>query len=377
MEQPDVIIIGAGPAGLATGAALRQRNIPFLVLEQSDQVAHSWHNHYERLHLHTVKELSALPYQPFPKEFPRYVPRKGVVSYLTDYARNFDIEPVFNQKVTGIVRQEDHWEVRVAGGTAYLAKHVIITTGINRQPVSPTFEGQSEFRGTLMHSRKYRTGADFKGQKVLVVGMGNTGAEIALDLHEQGAKPYISVRGAVNIIPRDFLGRPSQETAMLLAKVPTAVSDTIGTIFRAISIGNLSKYGIQTPAISPSKQLRTEGKTPVMDIGTVKAIKSGYIKVVPAIQRFHEKSITFTDGSTLEPEAVILCTGYHPGLEELLGKDMVPTDAHGVPKEFIGTGAARGLYFVGYDNYSPGGILGLIQKDAIAVAKAVKESYEL
>jgi len=111
-EHTDVVVIGAGPAGLAVGACLRKAGLDFIILEKDHQVASSWRRHYERLHLHTVKQLSSLPYVPFPAAYPRYVPRHLVVEYLDSYAAHFDLKPRFGDAVRSVRRNGTDWLVQ-------------------------------------------------------------------------------------------------------------------------------------------------------------------------------------------------------------------------------------------------------------------------
>lgn len=371
-DKAPVVVIGAGPAGLAVAAHLRQRGIPFVVLEESERVGSAWHRHYDRLHLHTVKELSQLPFLPFPAHYPRYVPRKEFAEYLEAYARHFQIHPRFGNEVLEVQRSgQGGWSVRVGNGETMEGAFVVVATGVNRIPQRPILPGEECFSGRIIHSQAYKNGDAFAGKNVLVVGMGNTGAEIALDLYERGAHPWISVRGPVNIVPRDFLGRPTQLTALKVAKLPVWLGDRIGKLLRRIAVGDLSKFGIRFPHIAPAAQLRQTGQTPVVDLGTVEKIKSGAIRVVPAIQALSADGVTFVDGRQLPFEAIVLATGYRPGLPDFLGSCPGLLDAYGLPKSCVGTQEYSGLCFVGFDNYTAGGILGVINRDSERVANHI------
>ncbi|TIT47458.1 MAG: NAD(P)/FAD-dependent oxidoreductase, partial [Mesorhizobium sp.] len=196
-ETTKVAIIGAGPAGLAVAACLRQAGVDFVILEKEQQAVPAWRRHYDRVHLHTTKRYSSLPFVPFPKDYPRYVPRHLVVEYLDAYAKRFDLEPRFGETVRAITREGRGWRVESTSG-ALRAWHVVIASGYNAEPLLPKFAGIDAFKGKTLHSADYRNATPFAGQSVLVVGMGNTGAEIALDLAEGGARPTISVRDGVH-----------------------------------------------------------------------------------------------------------------------------------------------------------------------------------
>ena len=185
------------------------------MIEKSTQVGASWRNHYQRLHLHTVKALSALPGLPFPDEAPRYVPRQGVVDYLAAYAAHAGIEPCFGEEATAIVRDAaGAGERRRVRAVTFRSRRRRRHTGANNHPVRAEDRRRGALRpaGASLHSRDYRDAAPFAGERVLVVGMGNTGAEIALDLAEHGVAVALSVRSPVNIVQRDVLGRPTQQT---------------------------------------------------------------------------------------------------------------------------------------------------------------------
>src|SRR4051812_5096157 len=218
-NQSEAVIIGAGPAGLAVGACLQRARVPFIILEAAEQVGESWRNHYDRLHLHTDKRHSLLPFFPYPKGSPRYPSRAQVVDYLEAYARHFDLRPRFGQKVCSVQRAGKLWQTRTAG-TLYASPSLVIASGNNRQPVLPTWPGQESFGGAILHSSAYRNGRTFAGERVLVVGFGNSGGEIAVDLVEQGAKPALAVRSAVNLLPRDLLGLPLLDVAIPLSMLP-------------------------------------------------------------------------------------------------------------------------------------------------------------
>ncbi len=362
------LIIGAGPAGLAVAGRFRKRGIPFEMLEASDRVGFAWHNHYERLHLHTVKQWSHLPHQKFPESYPLYVSRQQLVDYMENYADTFDIRPHFHENVRQINKLERSWQVNTTSGNVYEAKNVIIATGINRIPNRPKWKGEENFQGTIIHSRDYKNAQTFTGKRVLVVGMGNTGAELALDLSENGTKTYLSARSAISIVPRDLNGRPVQVTGKQLAKLPWGLGDWIGTQIRKIYFGDLSKYGLQTHNIPPAKQLAETGKTPVIDIGTVAAIKAGKIKVVGDIETFHESGVHLKNGESLDVDAVVLATGYRAKIEAFLERGEEVLDEQGCPQSVIGEGFHQGIYFVGFDNYKLGGILGTIYDDSETVA---------
>jgi cation diffusion facilitator CzcD-associated flavoprotein CzcO len=370
----DVLVIGAGPAGLAVAGCLVQRGVRPQVIEKAEQVAASWRSHYDRLHLHTVKRLSALPGLPFPDRYPRYVPRQALVDYLAAYAEHYGIAPHLGEEAVAIAPAEGGWQTTTATGRSFVSSAVVVATGANCQPRLPTFANQAQYRGHVVHSRAYRNALPFAGQRVLVVGMGNTGAEIALDLAEHGVRAAISVRSPLNIVYRDVLGRPTQQTSIALSKLPVAWGDAIARLLCDLTVGDLRRWGIQTSPVSPLRQLREHGKTPVIDVGTLARIKRGEIKVRPGIARFTQHGVAFADGTEDPFDAVILATGYLADIGRLFPNSKVAIDRNGMPVDVIGQGALAGVYFVGFDIRQPGGLLRAIGAQAMQVAAAISQS---
>lgn len=366
MQRQEIknLIIGAGPAGLAVAGRLRQQAIPFEVIEKTDKIAWSWHNHYDRLLLHTVKQFSHLPGLRFPEDYPLYVPKDKLASYYESYATKFKIQPHFNSAASSIKPENGKWAVDTEDGKHFLANHVIIASGVNRVPFSPTWSGQEDFSGEIVHSRNYKNAQPFQGKKVLVIGMGNTGAELALDLAEGGVDVSISVRSPVTVVPRDVGGRPVQVTAKKLEKMPFGLGDWLGTQIRKIVIGNLRKYGLPMSNVHPAVQLRETGKTPIIDLGTVAMIKNGKIKILPDVTGFHPTGMTFKNGEDHDFDTILLATGYRAQLDDFVENVDGLLDKYLVPKAPVGKGDHKGLYFVGFDNYKLGGILGTIYTDS-------------
>lgn len=376
MMKTTVLIIEAGPAGLAVAGRLRKRNIPFEVVEQTDKIASTWHGHYDRLCLHTVKQLSHLPHLAFPEDYPLYVPRLDLIRYFEQYAEHFDIRPNFKEAIIKLEKKETVWIAKTSKNRSFEAEHIVIATGVNRVPFAPTWEGQAQFKGIIIHSRQYKNPTPYLNKKVLIVGMGNTGAELALDLAEYGVAVSVSVRSPVSIVPRDVNGRPVQLTAKQLAKLPFGLGDWVGTQVRKLVIGDLSKYGLPTSTVPPALQLRATGKTPVIDLGTVRYIKSGDIQILPDIQSFYENGIITKDGKQHEFDVILLATGYRAKVEDFLDRTDELLDQYGVPKHAVAVGWHKGLYFVGFDNYKLGGILGTIYNDSETVAKAIQDRVD-
>jgi cation diffusion facilitator CzcD-associated flavoprotein CzcO len=367
----DVLIVGAGPAGLAVGACLVQAGLAPLLVEKAGEVGSSWQSHYRRLHLHTVKQHSALPHRPFPAHYPRYVARQQMVDYLADYARAFGLEPSFGEEVVAITREGPTWHTACRSGRHFASRAVVIATGANRIPNEPPVPGQATYVGRLTHSRSYREAAAFAGMRVLVIGLGNTGAEIALDLAEHGVATTVSVRSPVNLVRRDVLGRPTQLTALMISRLPQGIGDAVALLFRQLTVGDLRRWGIATPRASPTRQLRDEGRTPTIDVGTIELIRSGRISVRPGIEAFTQDGVRFVDGRGEAFDAVILATGYKPAVESLFPGLEVPLGIKNMPASVHGEGALAGVHFIGFDIFQIGGLLRTISQQAQQVADAI------
>ena len=361
-----ILIVGAGPAGLAMAGRLTKSGIDFDIVEKENCVGFMWSKHYDRLHLHTVKNMSALPYFPFPEYYPTFVSKNDLFSYYQDYAKHFNIKPSFGESLVSVTKDEKGWHVKTNKKNS-IYQSIIFATGINRVPNYPKIKELENYEGISIHSREYKNPSPFKGKKTLVVGMGNTGAEIALDLAQNNVETYISVRSEVNIVPLTLMGNPTQETAQKLAKLPNSIADAISNVVQKIAIGNLEKHGIKTPKLSPSAQLRETGKTPVIDLGTVSQIKKGNIKIVGDVESVASHTLRFKDGTIESFEAIIFATGYNSKLEEFVPNISPMLDAYGNPKSEIGEKEYAGLYFLGFDNFKPGGILGAINEGSKAI----------
>ncbi|MEP7356823.1 MAG: NAD(P)/FAD-dependent oxidoreductase [Anaerolineales bacterium] len=363
------IIIGAGPAGLAVGACLRRAGIPFIILEQSQQVGSAWRRHYERLHLHTDKAHSALPFLPFPPGTPRYASRGQVIAYLEEYARHFQLEPRFSQQVVAARLAKGGWEVRTQEAV-YQGANLVVATGANREAYRPTWPGQPGFRGRVLHSAEYQNGEPYKNLAVLVVGFGNSGGEIAIDLWEHGAQPSLAVRGPVNVIPRELLGIPILAIGIAQRSLPPRWADALNKPILRVAVGDLSRYGLRQLPHGPITQIERNGRVPLIDVGTLRLIKQGHIRVRPGIERFTEDGVIFTDGTRGQFEAVILATGYRPRVNEFLQGAAAAFDENGKPLTTGRESAVPGLYFCGY-YISPTGMLREIALEAMRIGAAI------
>jgi indole-3-pyruvate monooxygenase len=360
----DVVIIGAGPAGLATAACLRARAVPFDIIEKDSTVASSWRARYERLRLHTVKHSSGLPMMPFPREYPRYVPRDLMIRYLQDYAERFDLRPRFNQTVRSVRRADDGWFVKTDDGLRCV-RTVVVATGYSAVPHLPSIEGSDRFAGPMLHSSSYVNARPFEGRSVLVVGLGNSGAEIALDLAENGAQTTLSVRAATYLARRDPFGVPIQQLSILSAFLPATARDKIFRLILDLTVGNLRKYGIERPVKGVTAWAEA-GKIPVLDVGTLARIRDQTIAVRGEVSRFSEKGAIFRDGRSLQFDAVVFATGFRSGLPQFIEEGDILT-ACGLP---IPNRRASELYFIGFVNPLTG-LLRAISQEARAVAQRI------
>lgn len=367
MESALVTVVGAGPAGLAVAACLAQRGIPALLIDAAQEVGSAWRRHYDRLHLHTHKGGSALPGLAFPSDYPRYPSRDQFVAYLEGYARRFELAPALGESVARVAREGDQWTVTTSKRQV-ASRHVVVATGLTRVPVQPRWPGLDGFAGEVLHSSRYGNGAAWKGRRVLVVGLGNSGGEIAIDLHEHGAQPTIAVRSPLNVIPRDLFGLPILVASALFRPFPARVADALGAPLLALSIGDVTKLGLRRLPYGPIEQIARHGRVPLIDVGTLALVRDGRVKIRPGVERFTATSAVFEGGAAEAFDAVVLATGYRPALEDFLPAAPELCDEHGFPR--ADGEVSPGLHLCGF-RPSARGMLNEIGIQARRTARAI------
>jgi cation diffusion facilitator CzcD-associated flavoprotein CzcO len=346
MPDAETIVVGAGPAGLACAAALTGNGGSVIVLEKADRVAASWRHHYDRLHLHTHKRQSGLPGLAMPAGYPKYPSRDQLVAYLEDYAAHHRIAPRFGATVLG-VRKRDGWVVETDTATL-TAENIIFATGIAGWPLRPAWPGMESFPGRLLHSRDYANPTPFAGCSVLVVGLGNSGGEIAMDLCDAGNDVSLSVRSPVNVVPRDLLGIPILTLAILQQPLPYRLVDALNAPILRLAIGDLEPFGLRRPAKGPMTQVAEDKKIPLLDVGTVDRIRRGRIKVRPGIARISGADVQFDDGAHAPFDVIIQATGFRPSLRSLLPDHQDVLDRSGAPVVCGRPTRHPGLFFCGH-----------------------------
>ncbi|GAA3877885.1 NAD(P)/FAD-dependent oxidoreductase [Streptomyces sedi] len=369
-----VHVIGAGPGGLATAAALARRGVRAVVVEKSPDVGASWRGHYERLRLHTTRRWSSLPGLPLPRSAGRWVARDDFVAYLEEYARHHRIDLAAGVEVFRIERAAEtgDWSLTATGGRRLRASAVVVATGFNHTPHVPDWPGADGFAGELVHARSYRAPEPYRDRDVLVVGTGNTGAEIAAELAASGAgNVWLAVRTPPHIMRRATLGWPSQANAILCRRLPVGLVDR-GARLLARTLPDLGPHGLPRPEAGLYTRVR-QGAIPVLDRGLVRAVKRGRVRPVAALTAFEGERALLADGSELRPDVVIAATGYRRGLEPLVGH-LGLLDGSGRPLVHGKQShpAAPGLHFIGYTN-PISGTLRELGYDAPKIATAVAD----
>ena len=374
MKTCNTLIVGASAAGLACAAQLQRRNINYLILERESEVAGAWRRHYDRLHLHTNKSSSALPFVPFAKEISKYPARLEVVAYMEKYCEKMGINPIFDTNVTKIHREDAAWITTTDKGS-FQSQNIIICTGNTNVPRVYSKQGLESFPGKVLHSAKYKSGKEFKGKKVLVIGFGNSACEIAIDLHEQGALPSMSVRSPVNVIPRDILGIPVLQIGIMQSSWPPRLADRLNAPLINILIGDIEKYGLKKHPKGPVQQIVEDHQIPLLDIGTMKLIREGEVRVFGDVEAINGSTIEFEDGSKDDFDAIVAAIGYDTGLEKILDltserwSDLRNSIAD---QKYFGK---DNLYFCGF-YVSPAGMLREINIESGLIARSIEEGGE-
>lgn len=377
MSDTDVLVIGAGPAGLACAAMLSRQGLRATILEKAGTVGAVWRRHYDRLHLHTDRGHSGLPGLPMPRHYPRYPSRAQVVTYLESYAAHFRLRPAFGCTAQTIRRVDNRWHVE-ADTRIWTAPIVVVATGWADFPHVPFWPGQDDYAGEVIHSADYRNASPYQEQRVLVVGFGNSGGEIALDLAEAGVDVTMAVRGAVRILPRDLLGLPLLTWAIAQAWLPPRLADALNAPAIRLAVGSTQGLGLTISPKGPRQMIAEDGKIPLLDIGTLARIRDGSIKVRGGIERFTREGVVFATSPqpagepVAEPfDTVILATGFRPNLHPLLPDAPDTLDAQGRPRITGQSSGATGLFFCG-QHPSPTGQLREIGIEARRIARLAK-----
>jgi cation diffusion facilitator CzcD-associated flavoprotein CzcO len=371
MSQCQVVVVGAGPAGLSNALALKDEGIQAVVVDQAEQVASSWRARYDRLRLNTCRPLSHLPGRRFGEGTPMFPTRDQVVEHLERNASDERIELRLGTTVHRVARDDGVWAVETSGGELR-APQLVIATGHQKEPLIPDWPGRESFQGELIHSAHYRNAEPFQGKRVLVVGPGCSGMEIAFDVAEGGAgKVWLSARTPPNIVLREGPGGiPGDMLGVTLLQLPPRFADAAARFGQRMGVGDLTEYGLPVPPEGVFSRLRRTGLAPaIVDKEVIEAVKGGRIEVVRGVESLDAPGVRLADGDRVEPDAIICATGYSPGLESLVGHLGV-LDERGMPQAVGEKPAAQGLRFAGY--VPRPGQLGYMGREARRVARAIK-----
>ncbi|KAJ9166739.1 hypothetical protein P3X46_021445 [Hevea brasiliensis] len=369
-----VVIVGAGPAGLATSACLNRLNIPNVVLEREDCYASLWRKRtYDRLKLHLAKQFCELPHLLYPSDTPTFIPKNGFISYLDKYVSYFGINIRYHRSVESAFFDEGakKWCVVVENKAlnvteAYGAKFLVVASGENSEGLIPDdVPGLDSFEGNCLHSSEYENGEEFRGKDVLVVGCGNSGMEIAYDLYDHGANTAIVARSPVHVVTKEIVFLAMR----MLEFLPCSAVDTIVLMLCKFKFGDISKYGLQRPKEGPFYLKEATGRSPTIDVGTIGKITSGEIQVFPSMTSINGKEITFENGKINSYDAIILATGFKSTVRNWLKGGNELFNDEGMPKRSFPNHwkGENGLYCAGF---SRRGLMG-ISSDAKNIARDI------
>lgn len=341
----DTLVIGAGQAGLAAGYFLKQAGRSFALLEASATPTGSWPQYYDSLRLFSPARFSSLPDYPFPGNPDRYPQRDEVSAYLRAYAEHFHLPIFLQQEVCHVKRVGAHFEVATTTGTSYQARSLIAATGPFHQPHIPVLPGQEHFQGQILHTASYRHPEPFRGQRVLVVGAGNSAVQIAVEL-AQVAQVTLTSRQPVRFLPQRPWGRDVHFWMWL--------------------------SGVDRLAW-PSLWQRLQSN-PVLDAGRYQAaIAASRPDWRPLFARLTPEGVVWTDGQAETVQTILLATGYRFQPDYLTGLPALDTQGQ-VQHRRGSSQSVPGLFFLGlsYQRTYASATLRGTGPDAAVVVRQVK-----
>lgn len=305
------LIIGAGPSGLAAARVFKEAGLPFEVAERNLDVGGQWlygapsSSIYESTHLISSKGTTAFADYPMPDDWPAYPHHTQVFDYLKAFASHFDLYPSirFNRAVTRLTQEDGRWQATFDDGASVTYAGVVIANGHLSDPELPPVTGT--FNGELMHAKTYKSPDIFADRRVLIVGMGNTGCDIAVDAVHRAAKVLWSVRGGNHFTPKFLGGKPSDEANHKPRFVlPRGLRSAVHERVLRFVVGAPESYGLPRPTH------RLYDRTPVVNTLVLQHLGQGDIGLRPPLARLDDDRVIFTDGRADAVDLVLFATGY-------------------------------------------------------------------
>ncbi len=345
------LIVGAGPFGLAAARALKRKNIPFDVVERHSRVGGIWDMDnpgspmYETCHFITSKINGGYIDYPMPEDYPTYPSWRQVLTYIEDMAREFRLEEHihFNTCVTNATPTDDSatptWLVETEHGPLGEYAGIIYAGGQQWDPYLPDIEGMSDFAGRMIHSSAYAHPDEFVGHRVLIIGAGNSGVDIAVDAAEFGAKATLSTRRPYYFLPKQIFGVPTPD--LLVGKIPLPklpnVPDNLNPLqvvdLVLSTVGPLEAYGLETPGWPLG------ATQPIVSDLALHHFTHGTLSHKPDVTRFTANQVEFTDGTSETFDVVVLATGFDIAIPWLSAEILPPNDGH--PEFLLGALSER------------------------------------
>ncbi|HEY9290924.1 MAG TPA: NAD(P)/FAD-dependent oxidoreductase [Microlunatus sp.] len=370
MQSHQVVIIGAGTSGLSTAVALADRGVEPLVIDRAEQIGSAWRNRYDRLRLNTGRQFSHLPNRPYPKGTPTYPTRDQVIAHLEQHAAERSITLQLGCATERIDSTDEGWRVTTSSGVIE-ASQVVVATGYDHEPFIPEWSGREEWAGDLVHSSRYANPSPYAGRKVLVVGSGSSGIEIAFDLASGGAaKVWLAVRTPPNILLRKGPGGlPGDVISIPLHNAPIRLADAVARLGRRLAIGDLSEFGLPIPEEGIFARSARLGVAPaILDDEVIAAIRDRSIEIICGVESLNLGTVTLANTKRISPDAIVCATGFRRGLTKLVGHLGV-LDEQGRPTATGEAPAAVGLRFIGF--VPRAAQIGYAAKQARRAAKAI------